>query len=274
MAGPYHGKSGAVEVDGTALSSLTSWDVTTSIDTADTTTMAAANSWATELTGLSDFTGTAEGLATSAQDTVALIGIDAAWQLNISEGADEVQLEGNAIMTGLTETVSVDDVGKLSYAFEGNDAEGLRLTAGGTGSTPLTTAGFHGKSARVLWGIDTTTSAMFKPKEWSCSMTVTTADSTAMSGVNLGRTRLSGFKKASATWTNLADDSGFSNSAGVAIAIGDKATLQLWRLGAILGGAYSGPATITGQSASVNKDGVLEHTYTALYDSAITIATT
>ena len=269
MAGPYHGKSGAIEVGGTALTSLMSWDFTTSIDVADTTAMGSVNSWETQLTGLSDFSGTAEGLSSAALDTAALLGVDASMQFAINNGGDDGQFEGNAVMTGITETVSTDDVGKIAYTFEGNDAQGLTFNASGTSASQVISTGLHGKTARVLFD----SVPIARPREWSTALVTTTADSTAMAGTNNGRTRLAGFKGGTATWTAQMLGAGYADSAGTAIALGDSAVLQLWRTGTLSDGAYSGTAEITGMNTSTNKDGIVEATYTAKFDGAIEIAT-
>ena len=269
MAGPYHGKRGRVSVGGTALTSLTAWDLTTSIDVADTTAMSAVNDWETQETGLSDFSGTAEGLSSEALDTVALVGSTAATKFHLDVENDNGEFEGNAIITSLTETVNTEDVGKLSYSFEGDDAQGLAFAAGATSATAVLATAFHGKNARVLWN----SIPIFKPKEWTATVVSDTADSTAMSGSNNGRTRLPGFKAGTATFSAQISTGGFADSAGTAIALGDSQVLQLWRTGDISKGAYSGTAEITGRDVTVDSRGVEMANYTVKFDGAVSIAT-
>lgn len=264
MAGPYHGKTGHVKFNDSAIASLGSWDFTTSIDVADTTPMGAVNDWETQETGLSDFSGTAEGLAAKGLGTVALVGADQSVVFTLNNGADNGDFEGNAIITSLTETVNIDDVGKVAYSFEGNDGAGLSFSAG-SGDDPAFANSFHGKNARVLWN----DLPMLKPKEWAVTVTSGTADSTAMSINNNGRTRLAGFKAGTATFTNLISDSGFADSAGTAIALGDKQGIEFWRTSSNSDGGYSGTAEITGRDVSTNKDGVEESTYTIKFNGAV-----
>jgi len=269
MAGPYHGKTGRVSHNGTVLTSLSSWEFSTSIDVLDTTPMGAVNDWETQETGLSDFSGTAEGISSKSLDTVALLGDNGNVKFHFSNGGDDGEFEGNAIITSLTETVGVDDVGKLSYSFEGNDPLGLTFTSGAASANAIIATAFPGKHVRVLWNEN----PMYKPKNWSCTMNVSTADSTAAAGTNNSRTRIAGFKNATATFTVLISDSGFADSASNTIALGDSQTLQLWRTNSIADGAYSGTATITDISMSNPKDGVVEATYSAKFNGELSFVT-
>lgn len=112
----FHGKGGDVDFSG-SLVRLNSWSLSTSVDTADTTSM--LDTWESNAAGLSDFTATAEGDGEKGLDLVTLLGTDASLKLEMV--ANAVFFEANAICTGIGETSSIDDVGKATYSFEGND---------------------------------------------------------------------------------------------------------------------------------------------------------
>jgi len=113
-----HGKGGTVVFVGTTLTNITSWTFDSSGEIADTTAMGA--SFESSINGLTDFTATVEVVAMTEVDTVAYVGTDASLTLTIESGKSIVAT--NAIMTSITETVGIDDVGRWSMSFVGNEA--------------------------------------------------------------------------------------------------------------------------------------------------------
>lgn len=123
----YNGKTAAFSNDtATVMDSATnSWTVTTISDTADGTNM--NDTFMTNVPGLTDFTGTVEADAGLTSDYVAALGVDDAVTFFFVD-ASTPTLTGNAIVTGVTETVTIDDIGKVSFSLEGNDTAGLVYT--------------------------------------------------------------------------------------------------------------------------------------------------
>jgi len=268
MAGPYHGKDGLISYCGSAVASITSWSFSTSIDIAGTTAMGSTNSWETQRAGLSDFSGSCEALANSGASLFPIDGSDGSLEFFFSNSDATVGFEGNAIGTGITETVSQDDVGKVSVSFEGNDAAGLAV--GDITDDVILATPFHGKRGGVVWNSE----EMPSTNEWSISLTCDTADSTSMDMANYGRTRLAGFKAATASWSCLARSDGFATQAGTAIALGDSKTLALSRnLSDSATGYYTGTARITGMDMSNDARGITTATYNAKFDGKVTFAT-
>lgn len=124
----YNGKTAAFAATTASVldSATNSWSVETSSDVADGTNM--NDDWSTPVAGLTDFSGSVELDADSAADYVSLIG-DADTATFYLLDADVPNLSGTVIITGITETVTIEDIGKLSVSVEGNDAAGLVLTS-------------------------------------------------------------------------------------------------------------------------------------------------
>ncbi len=119
----FHGKGGSATFAG-SIADLQSWTLGTSSDTADTTAM--SDDFETHEGGLTDFTATAEGIANTTVDTIGTyLGVGGALVLKCSAGH---YFTGTAICTGYGESVTIDDVGKFTMSFEGNDADGLSYT--------------------------------------------------------------------------------------------------------------------------------------------------
>ena len=112
-----HGKGGTVTFTGAELTNITSWTFDSSGEIADVTAM--GDSWEDSIDGCTDFTATVEATSMTEIDTTADIGLDATLTLTIEAGKSIVA--SNAIMTSITETTSIDDVGRLSMTFEGNE---------------------------------------------------------------------------------------------------------------------------------------------------------
>ena len=114
-----HGKGGDVSftaLDDALALSITSWTFTSSSDTARATGMSAT--FDTFLPGLDTFTATVEAVAITTLDLAADIGSEATLTLYLN-AADE-SCAANAICTSITETCSIDDVGRVSMSFEGD----------------------------------------------------------------------------------------------------------------------------------------------------------
>ena len=122
----YHGKYGGVTVGGATQVDLQSWDLTTTADMADTTSMQATNSWSTQEPGMTDFSANIEILTTSALDAVAL-SVAAGALVLVAGESSATSITGTGIPSTLTETVSIDDVARITIAYEGNDVDGLTL---------------------------------------------------------------------------------------------------------------------------------------------------
>ena len=121
----YHGKSGMIIFSTADIFKMQSWSLTAVSDFIDTTGM--EESWREGTDGLEDFTATAEGVVESAADLLALVGTSATTEFEfVTGGADK--LVGTAILESITETQDVEDVGRISYSFVGNDSAGLVLT--------------------------------------------------------------------------------------------------------------------------------------------------
>ena len=89
ITAPYHGKRGTVTWSG-GRSDVQSWDLTTSVDTADTTAMSTLNDWMTQEIGLTDFTANTEWLVSSADDNVALMTDEATLVFGAGSAAETI----------------------------------------------------------------------------------------------------------------------------------------------------------------------------------------
>ncbi len=116
----YHGKAGKVDFGG-LIAFVTSWTLTTTGDTAESTDM--GDTWKLFEPGLDDVVATVEGHAATERDTAAeIVAASATLKLYI----DATNYFGfTAFCTSITETSSINDVGKISYTFEMDDAAGL-----------------------------------------------------------------------------------------------------------------------------------------------------
>ena len=236
----YNGKGGGFAFAGSVVfnEDTNSWEIATSSDVADSTGM--GDTWEERLPGLTDFTASVDGNADSASDYTAAIGSGGAVTASIA--ASGPKLSGGAICTSITETVGIDDIGKVSASFEGNDAAGLILAASG-GSSGTTTGGkFHGKSATALFDVNTFPNIV----NWSYTLNAGTADSTGMNATNSGRTRTSGFKSGTASVSTYQDSA--QNAT-----IGQQAELTLKRNSSVV--ACTGPAICTNISNGTDKAG-------------------
>lgn len=121
----YHGKNGQVNWDGTDLHKINNWTLNAFVDFLDTTAM--EDTWQNGKDGLKDFTATADGLSETTVDTITLLlGAGAVLILETgTTGTDKIT--GTAIIESFTETCDIEDIGRISYSFVGNDADGLTI---------------------------------------------------------------------------------------------------------------------------------------------------
>ncbi|KKM62172.1 hypothetical protein LCGC14_1524330 [marine sediment metagenome] len=120
----FHGKTAKVSFSA-SVEAITGWSLAASADVAESTVMQSSGWWQGFEGGFFDATATVDGNGRTTRDTIAQIGAEAALQLYL----DATNYFGfNAICTGITETASKDDIGKISYSFEMDDAAGMVYT--------------------------------------------------------------------------------------------------------------------------------------------------
>ena len=118
----FHGKSGKVNFSAD-LFTLNSWSLSVMSDVSDSTGM--TDTWKTVTVGLKDFSANAEGFAETTVDYTSTLGTEASLKLYVD---DSQYFSGNAICSGITETASIEDNGKVSYSFVGDSAAGITFT--------------------------------------------------------------------------------------------------------------------------------------------------
>ena len=119
----YHGKNASfTAAQGTFLGSATnSWTVTTLADIADATEM--GDTWEESVDGLTDFNASVESNVSLTANYIEDLGVSGELTFQVVSGGPN--LVGTAILTGISETTTIDDIGKVSQTYEGNDAAGL-----------------------------------------------------------------------------------------------------------------------------------------------------
>ncbi len=117
----YHGKTAKI-VFSAAVEAILGWSMTTSADVAESTIMQASGFWQGFEVGFDDAAATVDGNGRTTRDTIAQIGAEASLELYLDATN---YFSFNAICTGVTETASKDDIGKISYSFEMDDAAGV-----------------------------------------------------------------------------------------------------------------------------------------------------
>lgn len=115
----FAGKYGKVSFSAD-LFEIRNWTLTVTGDVAEDSAM--QDDWASYLAGLTDFTASAEGNAETTIDYAALLGTGATLALYVD---NTHHIDGTAILTGANETADVNSVGRITYAFEGNDADSV-----------------------------------------------------------------------------------------------------------------------------------------------------
>ena len=114
-----HGKAGKVTFSG-AIASVLAWTLSITGELADSTVMHASVYWKTFIAGFIDSAATVEAQAMT--ESTFKVGTNAELQLYV-DGTNYFSIS-TAICIGQTETVSKDDVGKISYSFIGDDTLG------------------------------------------------------------------------------------------------------------------------------------------------------
>lgn len=117
----FHGKTAKVDLGG-AIEATTGWSMTTSADVAESTVMQASGFWQGFEPGMDDVTATVDGNGRTTRDTVSQLGSEATLKLYIDATN---YFSFNAICTSINEVANKDDIGRLSYGFEMDDASGL-----------------------------------------------------------------------------------------------------------------------------------------------------
>lgn len=117
--GVFHGKTAKIDFGGVVESTI-AWSLTATADVVESTAM--GDTWQTFELGFNDCSMTFEGNGRTARDAVAQIGSEASCKMYINA---TYYFGCNAICTSLTETASKDDIGKISYSFEMDDAAGM-----------------------------------------------------------------------------------------------------------------------------------------------------
>ena len=255
----YHGKTGNLKFGAAAIANLQNWNLTTVSETDDATST--GDTWKVPIPGLTDFNASASGKSQKALDTTALIGTSAS--LVLSYDVSGPNWAAAAILTGLTETVSFENNGTISWTFTGNDAAGLVYAAAtGVAATGESDA-FSGKLMKGTYdlldadGDSTAVVAFVDMREWSVSLTCDTADATSVHAeplTNSGRVRVAGFIGGTVTVTTLA-------SVDPVISDGALVTMELHRTQTPADGYYDGNAICTGNTRGVDSSGVDTITY-------------
>jgi len=263
-ATPYHGKTGNLLIAAAPILHLTGWSINVIGETAPSTAM--GDTWEGALGGMYDFNGSADGLSKKALDTTGLIGDTGAFELVPGSNAvpEQPKITGTGILTGVTETVNYEAEGRLSYAFEGNDIDGLAWAAT-AGTAPSASADtFHGKTCKAL-----AEAVNFDQiREWTLALTCGTADCSHAHATTWGRQRLPGFKGASATITCV-----YPGGAAPVIVPGlSTPALHLYRTATAADGHFTGIAFCQGYDLGTDKDGCPIITYKFLYSGAVTFA--
>lgn len=116
----YNGKNGALSVDGTNVAQLTSWSISESVDTTECTYMGA--NWKEFHAGIPSWEGSAEAIfaddATTGYVNGVAIGTTVALIAYPAEGVG-VSFTGNAVVTSVETSSSMDDVVRVSLALQG-----------------------------------------------------------------------------------------------------------------------------------------------------------
>jgi hypothetical protein len=118
----FHGVNAKVDLSG-ALAFATGWSMTLNADVAESSCM--SSSWKTYEFGQEDGDATVNGQAATERGTIAQLGVSAALKLYVD---DTHCFSLTSICTGITETTTKDDVGKISYTFARNQATDIAYT--------------------------------------------------------------------------------------------------------------------------------------------------
>ncbi len=258
-----HGKGGNLSVGGTDIANIQTIGLTRVGETAETTSM--GDVWAAIIAGMTDFTGSAEGKSQVGLDTTALLGSGGATIFSTADGG--AGYTAAAIISGITETASIDSEITCSYTFEGNDAAGL-IYGAATGDAPTaSTNPIHGKAIDAEYS---TGNSFTDVIGWSITMTAAIADASVAHATNNGRLKLVGILTATATVTVLTPTADLQVLEGAT-----AAQLNLWRKDSTAGhGYYTGEAVCTGHEQGFDVTGAETTTYSFVYTSVVDLATT
>ena len=113
--GEISGKAGEVRVGGATVAGIRDWTVTYEGETIEVTDFGDSG-WRNHILGLTGWRGTFNGFKDGAPQTV---GAEAALILKESTTTGQ-QWTGQAIITGLNETVAVDGAVEVGYEFQGS----------------------------------------------------------------------------------------------------------------------------------------------------------
>jgi hypothetical protein len=116
----YTGKDGALSLGGTNIAQLSSWTVTSTVDTIECTHM--GQSWKTYKTGIAEWEGSFEAIYDGdKQGLAAEMAVGTQYEMfAYPESTDtDHSLSGSVILTSLEWTAELDDVIRLSATFTG-----------------------------------------------------------------------------------------------------------------------------------------------------------
>ncbi len=119
-----HGKGGSVTWAGSGAvgAEITSWSLSATADTAESTNMASASQWKEFLAGFKGWTATVEVNWDSGDTTIeAMLGSGPA-QLDLEMVDAGANLTGNAIGIGMDMTTDMNSQITISYSFQGSGA--------------------------------------------------------------------------------------------------------------------------------------------------------
>lgn len=254
----YHGKIGNVKFSSADIVNVQNWSASVTADTEEATSMGGA--WQHHLIGYTDFSTTAEGKSQNGLVTTGLLGVDASLILSLSAAASAggPNLEGNAICTEVSETVPYDGIATISYAFAGNDADGLVYAATGGVEVPAANdlKAFYGKAASV----DIVSTPMTNLRGWTVSLSCSTEEDTVAGAT--GKTRMAGVKGGTASVDTLA-------SGDYQLDVGDINIMSFRRTATPGDGYYYGTALCTGIEAGLDKAGIGVYTYSFVFIAAV-----
>ncbi len=257
-----HGKGANLSVGGTNIANLQTFSLTRVGETSEVTSM--GDIWAAFIAGMTDFNGTAEGKSQVGLDTTALLGSGGATIFSQVDGG--TGYSAAAIITGITETASIDSEITCSYTFEGNDAAGLVYGAA-TGTAPTaSTNPIHGKNIDAEYSTANSFSDIIG---WSITMTAAFADASVAHATENGKLKLVGILTATATVTVLTPSADLDVLEGVT-----AAQLNLWRKEATAAhGYYAGEAICTGHEQGFDVTGAETTTYSFVYTGTVDLVT-
>lgn len=116
----FNGRNGALSVGGVNIAQLTSWDVSQSADAVECTFM--GQTWKEHEAGIASWEGSCEALldgATADANALLTIGATVALIFYAEDGSADNAWTGNAIVTSIENSASLDDMMTVSCSFTG-----------------------------------------------------------------------------------------------------------------------------------------------------------